>query len=378
MFTFAYMKKITLLLLATIPLLSFSQKNDGVPERKNYFQAEYFYGNILKHQPTVAPLITGHPEGIILSWNQKNYGKEDWEQHYNYPDFGISFTYQDYKNEIIGKLYAIYGHYNFYLLDRKNKNQLILRTGIGFAYNTNPYDKETNNKNISFGTHLNSSTYFKLYYQRENIIQNIGLNAGLSFIHASNSNVKSPNTGINTWGATLGLNYNLSNETEPTFFTHPEKESYKEPIKYNFAFRGGVNESEIIGSGLHPFYVFSAYADKRIGRKSAFQLGTDVFISPFLKDYIEYYQINFPDDTSATKNDISRVSLFVGHELFLNKVSLITQVGYYVHYPFPYEARYYERLGLKRYFGDKWYAAVSLKAHAANAETVEFGVGIRL
>jgi hypothetical protein len=70
--------------------------------------------------------------------------------------------------------------------------------------------------------------------------------------------------------------------------------------------------------------------------------------------------------------------LFVGHELFLNKVSLITQVGYYVYYPFPYEVRYYERIGLKRYFGDKWYAAVSLKAHAANAETVEFGVGIRI
>ncbi len=373
------MKKTSLILFLFFIINSFSQENENSPpKRQNYFQAEYFYGNILKHQPTVAPLITGHPEGIILSWNQKNYGKEDWEQHFNYPDFGVSFAYQDYKNEIIGKLYSIYGHYNFYLLDRKNKNQLILRTGIGFAYSTNPYDKETNNKNISFGTHLNSSTYLRLYYQRENLIKNLGINAGITFIHASNSNVKSPNTGINTWGATIGLNYNLSEETEPTFFTHPEKESYKEPIKYNVAFRCGVNESEIIGSGLHPFYVFSAYADKRIGRKSAFQLGTDIFISPFLKDYIEYYQINFPNDTSATKNDISRVSLFVGHELFLNKISLITQVGYYIHYPFPYEARYYERLGLKRYFGDKWYAAVSLKAHAANAETVEFGVGIRL
>jgi len=35
-------------------------------------------------------------------------------------------------------------------------------------------------------------------------------------------------------------------------------------------------------------------------------------------------------------------------------------------------------LGLKRYINDKWFASIRLKAHAANAETVEFGIGIRL
>lgn len=378
MFTFVNMKKISLFLLLVVSAVSFSQeKETTLPAKQHYFQAEYFYGNILKHQPSIIPIISGHPEGFILSWNQKNYGAEEWEEYYNYPDFGFSFSYQDYKSEIVGKLYAIYGHYNFYLLNRKQKNQLILRTGIGLAYNTNPYDKVTNNKNISFGTHLNSSTYFKLYYQRENIIKNLGVNAGLTFIHASNSNVKSPNTGVNTWGATLGLNYNLTSEEIPFYHRNLDKD-FKEPVKYNLVLRGGLNESEIIGSGLYPFYVISGYTDKRIGRKSALQLGTDIFISPFLKEFIKYYNINFPDEPTYNPNKIGRIGVFAGHELFLNKVSMIVQVGYYVYYPFPYEARYYERLGLKRYFGDKWFAAVSLKAHAANAETVEFGVGIRL
>lgn len=367
------MKRITLIFPLLFATISFSQEN----ETASYIQVDYFYGNILKHQPSVAHLITGHPEGFILSWNKKTSGEKTWEQDYNYPDVGISFSYQDYKNEIVGKLYAIYGHYNFYLLNRNYKNKLILSTGIGLAYSTNPYDKETNNKNISFGTHLNSSTYFKLYYQRENLVKNIGLNAGITLIHASNSNVKSPNTGLNTWGATVGLNYNLNDKTS-FLYERASKGKFTEPIKYNIVFRGGVNESELIGSGLKPFYVLSAYADKRVNKKSAIQFGTDVFISPFLKDYIEYYNINFPNDAVET-SDISRISLFVGHELFIGKTSVITQVGYYVHYPFPYEARYYERLGLKRYFkNNKWFAAVSLKAHAANAETVEFGIGIRL
>ena len=371
------MKKLCLLLFLSISYIGTAQnENSASSEQQSSFSLEYFYGNVLKHQPSIATSISGHPEGIILSWNKKNYGREAWEQTYNYPDVGFSFAYQDYKSDIVGKLYSIYAHYNFYLLNRESKNQLMLRAGIGLAYNTNPYDKENNNKNISFGTHINSSTYFKLYYQRERLFKNVGVNAGLTFIHASNSNVKSPNTGLNTWGITVGVNYNLEDE-ENELTEHNITNKYTEPIKYNVVFRTGVQESELIGSGLHPFFVFSGYADKRVSRKSAIQLGTDIFISPRLKDYIEYYHINFPGESDASTSDIARIALYVGHELFVNKFSVIAQLGYYIYYPFEYEARYYERLGLKRYFGDKWFAAVSLKAHAANAETVEFGVGLR-
>jgi len=368
------MKKCLLIIFLFSFCITYTQKKS--PKTQSYFQLEYFYGNILIHQPNIEQIVQGHPEGFIFSWNKKNFGAEEWEQHYNYPDVGVSFSYQNYNSDIVGELYAIYGHYNFYFFNRTNKNQLILRAGIGLAYNTNPYDRETNNQNISFGTHLNSSTYFKLYYQRERLFKNFGIQAGLSLIHASNSNVKSPNTGLNTWGATVGLNYNIEEE-DSAFHQREISNKFKEPIKFNFIFRTGLNESEIIGSGINPFFVFSGYADKRLNRKSAIQFGTDIFISPFLKDYIAYWNINFPNKAVET-SDISRISLFVGHELFVNKFSIIAQIGYYVHYPFPYESRYYERLGLKRYFGDKWYAVASLKAHAANAETVEFGIGIRL
>ena len=371
------MKKYLSIIFSLLSYFLFSQTEEvNLSENQSYFQAAYFYGNILQHQPNVAPVIQGHPQGFILSWNQKNFGNKEWEQHYNYPDVGVSFVYQNYHSTIVGKLYSLYGHYNFYFFQRKNTHQLILRAGFGIAYNTSPYNKETNNKNISFGTHLNSSTIFKLYYQRERLFKNIGIEAGLTFIHASNSNIKSPNTGINTWGATVGLNYNID-EKDNEIYERVLSTKFTEPVRFNFAFRSGANESEIIGSGIYPFYVISGYADKRINRKSAFQFGTDLFISPFLKDFIKHYNINYPNDAVDTL-DITRVGLFLGHELFINKLSIGVQLGYYVHYPFPYETRYYERLSLKRYFGDKWFAEIGLKAHAANAETLEFGIGIRL
>jgi len=59
-------------------------------------------------------------------------------------------------------------------------------------------------------------------------------------------------------------------------------------------------------------------------------------------------------------------------------MSLITQFGYYVYYPYEFEIRIYERIGLKRYFGKRFFGSATLKDHGAAAEALEFGVGIRL
>lgn len=366
------MKKKLCVFLFLLSLIGYSQT------KHSYFQADYFYGNILKTSPDATIFLEGHPIGVFASYNVKTTGTEDWQGHYKFPDVGISFGYQDYKSKTLGELYSIYGHYNFYLLKRTLVNQLILRAGIGLAYSTNPYNKETNNKNKALGSTINSSTYLKLYYQREYILGNLGVTAGLTFVHASNSNVRSPNSGVNVWAVAAGLNYNLSSK-ETTLTFKPPKDTLKvtEPIKVNLAIRGGVNESPIIGSGLRPFFVASAYIDKRISRKSAFQLGGDLYISPMLKDYYEI-NLTIPHTDLKETDSFSRIGVFIGYELFISKLSVEGQLGYYVKYPFKFDGRIYETLSLKRYINDKWFASIRLKAHAVNAETVEFGIGVRL
>ena len=136
----------------------------------------------------------------------------------------------------------------------------------------------------------------------------------------------------------------------------------------------------MVNSGQFPFYIFSAYADKRLSRKSAVHLGGDLFFSNFLKELIRFQSIAFPELNVDGNEDYKRVGMFLGHELFISRLSIITQLGYYVYYPFDFEGRTYLRIGLKHYFGKKnrWFGAVTLKSHAAKAEAVEFGIGIRL
>jgi hypothetical protein len=72
------------------------------------------------------------------------------------------------------------------------------------------------------------------------------------------------------------------------------------------------------------------------------------------------------------------VGLFVGHALHFNKLSLITQLGYYVCYSYDFEGSVYIRPGLKYIVYKNISPPISLKTHGAKAEAIEFGLGIRL
>ncbi|MEH6681362.1 MAG: acyloxyacyl hydrolase [Sediminicola sp.] len=351
---------------------AFAQKKGK--SQKFTLDVSQFHGSILLHNPDISHLITAHPGGVILGYNRKTYGLQEWEAEYNYPDLGYSFVYQNMNNATLGDNYGLYAHYNFYFL----KRNLQFRLGQGLAYNTNPYDKGNNFRNNAYGSTLLSSTYLMLNYHRENIFKGLGLKAGLTVIHYSNANFRAPNTSTNTLAFNAGLVYDLDGGEELEYLPVGARERISEPIRFNFAFRTGINESDVNNSGQFPFYIFSAYADKRLGRKSALQFGGDLFFSQFLKGLIEYQSIAFPELQVSADDDYKRAGVFVGHELFINRMSVIAQLGYYVYYPFDFEGRMYNRIGLKRYFGERIFGAITLKSHGAKAEAVEFGVGIRL
>ena len=351
---------------------SFSQKNTS-----NYFDAQVLRGNIYKHRNDIAHLISGHPDGFLLSYNWKTHGKKEWHQAYNYPDYGISYQYIDFKNQFLGVNHAIGGHYNFYFFNR----QLIFRVSQGIGITSSPYDKVKNNKNNAFGSKLMDNTYFLVQYKKENILENLGIQAGFLLTHFSNGRIKAPNSGINTFAFTLGLNYGGPEKQKIKADSLPTAASYAENLKYNIAFRTGLSEGPVPHLGQRQFYHFGVYADKRIGRKSALQFGADLFFSRYLQDYIRYVSVAFPEghESYAKSNtDYRRIGLFVGHELIINKLAIETQLGYYVYKPFDYEIDGYQRLVFKYYFNKTLFTGLGIKTHNVRAEAIEASIGVRL
>ncbi len=360
-------KIILFILICASPI--FAQTEANLP----YFvDANYYYGSLLVQNKNVTQLNRNQPEGFILSFNKKTFGTSYWQQEYGYPDVGVSFGYQNFNSEVLGENFAVYGHLNFYFLSKK----LQLRIAQGIGVNTNPFDLDTNFKNVAYGSRFLAATYFQLTYQQKNIYKGFGMQAGLSFIHHSNGSFRAPNSGTNVYAVTVGVQYDFD-EKEAVYLPLEEKQDINEPLHYNLFVRGGINEGDIVGLGQHPFFVVGGFIDKRISYKSTFQLGAEMFFSKSLEKELEYRAIAFFKEDEE-KIDYKRVAVFGGYELRISKFAIPIQLGYYVYWPSKYELPVYERIGLKYYFSEKLYSVVSVKAHAANAEAIEFGVGIRL
>lgn len=365
------MKQIFFFFCVVIITPLFAQEKD---EKHVSLVVDYFYGTILEHNPEIGHLITHHPEGIVLQYTIKTVGFKEWERRHNYPDWGLTFSYQDMKNPNLGELYALYSHISWYFL----KRNVQLSIGTGIAYATNPYHPDNNYLNNAFGSSLLSATILKLNYHKETLWKSLGVQAGISLFHYSNGNFSAPNTSTNTFAFNVGLNYNLNQKPTPEFVSF-EREKYSEPIKLNVLVRFGINESDVIGLGKSPFVIVSAFADKRLSKTSSVYAGAELFLSYFLKDLIEYRAIAFPEFSISGDEDFKRVGIFAGYQFRINKLAPFVNAGYYVYYPYDFEGRIYNRLGIKRYFGEseQVFGLISVKAHAAKAEAIEFGVGVR-
>lgn len=345
-----------------------------VESNSSFLELNYFYGNILEHAPQLKPIIQSHPTGIIVSWNRKKLDDSEFSRTYNFPDIGISASYQNFDTKTLGEVYSIYAHYNFYLTNRNSKNQVKLSSAFGLGYATSPFDKVTNSKNWALGSFITASAYLKATYTREYILNRFGINAGIMLLHYSNASFNTPNLGVNTLAITAGINYNLEEPKEA-----PERDLKKSeekfPIKFNVAFRTGFNESVVNNSGLFPFYTVSLFGTKKLNYKSTISAGTDLFFPTYMKNYIEYS--NIQNGTPNETADWKRVGVFVGHELNMEHFSVITEVGVHVYYPYDYISVLYERFGFRKRFNEHLFADLTLKINRFRAEGLEFGIGYK-
>lgn len=333
----------------------------------------YFYGSLLRHSKDIAHLVSGHPEGFTLSYNIQTFGESRWQRAFNNPDYGVSLLYHNSKDQRLGDTFGLYGHYNFYFL----KRNLVFRVGQGIAYATNPFDLETNFKNNAYGTRLLAGTYLKLNYQ-VNISRHWSSQLGMQLIHFSNGNLKAPNSSTNTFAFNFGFQYDLLAKDEKRYIQVESETPFEHrAIGLEIQLRGGLNESDFVGLGQQPFFVLTAMGQKRLSFLSSIQAGAEYFHATFLKNEIEFLEVAFPSRVSGDE-DFRRVGVFTGYSLHINKVSAYAQLGYYVYYPYDFEGRFYQRLGLSYEVSERWYGLAAIKSHGAKAEAIEFGIGYKL
>jgi len=329
------------------------------------------YGVIIRHSKGIGVAGNSFPSGGFIEFNKHFYGDNAWEARHNFPTFGITLSYVDYNSEITGETIGLSPHYTIHInRNRDSRHQFTYKMGFGLGYNTRPYSKDLNHQNHLLGSVWTFSIPAVLGYEYS-FNNRWAVSTGLSAIHFSNGSIKKPNKGVNVASLFAGVRFNTSRE-RPSY-SYPEEEFVPKKPSITLAAYGGMNEANYIGAGSRPFLTMSAYVDKKLNHKLALLAGADMFWTSSLKEDIKY-DLNVDQDQPP---DYKRAALTAGFEYFINKISIVGQLGIYVYDPYKRYAFFYERVGMKYNFTEKLFAGMSIKAHYANGELAEFGGGYR-
>lgn len=339
-------------------------------------------GELIVHKDAMSHLANYPISGFRLSFEKTSLHKTNWMSRYNYPNYGVVYSYQDMGSPALGTVHSLSGFYKFFFLKRR----LYLTSGVGLGYTTNPFDAETNPKNIAYGSAIMANVLFELMYQSQVFWdQRFCFEAGLFFQHLSNARVKSPNSGSNHYGLQVGLTYRLIDSSQPKLTskltaTKNDFTAYQssKPFSFSAILATGFNDLEILNTNAFPLVTFTALAEKRLGFKSSVQLGSDFFYSEAAQEYNKFRAAAYPEEGVTEQTDANRIGVFMGHRLHLGHLKLVSQLGYYVYYPSDYLKRIYTRLGLQYKVSEKWFASMLLKTHFAQAEALEVGIGFKL
>jgi hypothetical protein len=335
--------------------------------------AEIFSGFIVKHHDVIGNLIKGHPSGVRLNFNRNSYGDKAWEQRYGYPTLTASLSYYDLKNDdVLGKIVSINLGLGFHLNDiTSSKNDIQLYFGYGLGYFNNPYDSENNNKNTVISSHLPWSVNLRMSYDRK-IANRLKVGAAIQVSHFSNGSRSVPNYGMNIISANIGAKY-LFQVERPTYKKDLRLvKKYNSKSYINIDFRMGATAKKPVGAGASPYFAMSVFWNKRISNKSIIDAGIEGFMNKGIEAEIANNQSLIEGDP-----DYKAIGLMVGHELILEKLAFITQVGIYIYKPFNPSEKIYAKIGLKYYFTENIFGSFILKTHYGVAEVMEFGIGYR-
>jgi hypothetical protein len=340
---------------------------------QSYLNVQVSRGYTLAHHQELRE-IQGIPNiykidyGFIL--NDKAYHKA-----LGLPEAGLSLTFMDHDNRYTGKSVSLSGYMQPQILGNQ-QHGLFGRLGLGLSYVQNPFDYHVNPLQLAIGSKVNFFGEGQLVYGFwANEALRLQVQGGIT--HISNAARKLPNSGLNIVHVGIGGSMRIAEESKPAWksFNNPEVEPELgrwTPYMYG---RFGLKSIRVLN-----YQVFSSGA---VGLQGAYRysvlgsylVGIDV-------DYNEGYIQERKEVNRHLDEPISfhrmRWAVVAGHELHMNKLSLVTQVGLYLRRPHANHPIIYQRYGLLYRATDKWVVGATLRAHAARADYMEWTVGRKI
>ncbi len=377
---------------------------DVVFNRPHYYKYSLIYGGVIKHSSKVDAQLEGtNPRPVLgaeFGIEYPTQGEKNWHHYFNMPTYGYALTYLNLgEDDRLGSAIALYPYLDIPLV-RTKAVDFNFSNGVGIAYVTK-YDKTTSSNpdpnpatnadasyligspaNIFFKSGLNISwrPVTQIRSDDDELNSRYTINAGLSWMHLSNGNISSPNTGINMWGANLTLKHTPMAVSD---VLRQKPEDLLHIISLDITGTAGIREfyrledQKYVVGNLNVLAYYQAANIYKIG------LGVDAF-------YDEVFQYNhvgnyYSGESSKydglyDPSDILhsvRGGVCLSNEFVFGRTSAAFDAGYYVYDNIKADnENMYYRFALKYRFTTHFFGAAAIKTHElTNAEFFTLGVG---
>ncbi|MBS1777283.1 MAG: acyloxyacyl hydrolase [Bacteroidetes bacterium] len=342
------------------------------------FEVNFCGGKIFKHTKNFKAPLPTLATAVELNYIVQTNGRKEWQQRRNFPLVGFGFAYTNYGiDSVYGKCFSAYPFIQLPILKGK-KFEWTFRAGFGIGYVSKCYQRAPvwDTLNNAIGSHLNNYTILCSDI-RFHVNKHWDIQAGGNFSHISNGGFRSPNLGVNLYGAHLGFRY-FPVSVNPTRTFRPLSHLNN---RWLFHVRLGFSatEDKEPDGALYPVYIASAYASKRYHNLNKVFVGIDYSYHESIYAFLRNNEVA----PGHERNYSWKSALFVGHEFLFGRIGILMQFGWYVRRSALPNSPYYEKLGANIYLSQcekglikEATVGVFLKAHNAQAEFAELGLGL--
>jgi hypothetical protein len=346
--------------------LALSQRNIG---------ADVFYGKVLEHKEGLLFEIPPVSYGATAWVQHELSGKEAWHHYWGLPKIEGLLMYMNYGDaDVLGQAVAIAPGFAFNLKRWKNSS-LLLHYSTGISYLNKPFDPITNLRNNAIGSHVNNLSRLKISWQKS-INEDWGINIGLSFNHFSNGLTSSPNSGINTYGLNVGLQWSDGKKREIA-----DKPNFVRPRKWGISAMTGIGLSEHsnFGGPNFPVYFTGAGIYYRFADFQRLHIGAEYEFSSKVFEF----ELSIFNTEELARAKARRTIIYIAEELMFGPVSMRLQLGFYTPYKSDYSGDpFYIKImtlyhpPIKPLGEVKPFVGIMLKTHFAVAEYIGMTAGV--
>jgi hypothetical protein len=352
----------------------------------NVVDIKYHHGQFLKNSGTLNDIMDNPYDAFDIRVGFQANGKyQKYDQLYNFPVYGVGFYHVYFKGGELGNPQALYMFMRAPII-RGKRFSWNWELAAGLSYGFYKYDPSVNPDQQVIGSehnvYFNAATGVSYSFS-----DRFDITLDLDLTHFSNGSTRTPNIGVNLAGLALGARYSFNPVKN---YTKKVDSAYRPPIKPVFIRRdmekyprhseliffgslGGKTTTTQIYDG--PTFLVSslsmdyAWVYHHIGKVG---LGFDGFYESALRDYPTRIE-------NPSFGDLSYYGWHISHYLRIYRLSLVTQVGFYLSEHVSHKGKVYLQVGGNYHLTDKLFVRAALKTrNGAVADFIEWGLGYEL